>query len=85
MDNNWISINERKPQDSERVLVWDGYWGEPRILTYNDYYRCWDDESGDDFECELDATENASDDGLRIEFWQSLPDNPSNCGINQNH
>lgn len=60
----WKNINEEKPNDSQRVLVCDKGWEEVRILTYNDYYKCWDTEDGDDYDCELS----------RIEWWMPLPE-----------
>lgn len=60
----WKNINEEKPNDSQRVLVCDKHFGEVRILTYNDYYKCWDTEDGDDYNCELNS----------IEWWMPLPE-----------
>lgn len=60
----WKNINEEKPNDSQRVLVCDKRFGEVRILTYNDYYKCWDTEDGDDYDCKLNS----------IEWWMPLPE-----------
>ena len=65
---DWKNINVETPKDGERVLVWDERFGEVRILTYNDYYKCWDGEDGDDCECALDDS--------RILFWMPLPSRP---------
>lgn len=59
----WKNINENKPIDGARVLVCDTYFQQVRILTYNEYYECWDGEDGDDRECDLD----------RCPYWTELP------------
>ena len=60
----WKNINEEKPNDSQRVLVCDKGFREVRILTYNDHYKCWDTEDGDDYYCDLNS----------IEWWMPLPE-----------
>lgn len=72
----WKDIEVDKPVDGQRVLVWDEYWLMCRILVYNAYYSCWDDESGDDFELELDAVLVEEPDKLRVRYWQPLPERP---------
>ena len=78
MSNMWKDIEKEHPEDCQRVLVWDEYWLHCRILTYNDFYKCWDDESGDDFEFGLDEVLAEQPDKLRVRYWQSLPERPKN-------
>ena len=72
----WRDIEKEHPEDCQRVLIWDNYWNEARILTYNDYYKCWDDESGDDVEFELDAVLPQHPDIQRVRYWTELPEGP---------
>lgn len=58
MEANWLNVFENKPDDGERYLVCDTYYGEVKILTYNDVHACWDDEEGDDYYCELSRAQN---------------------------
>lgn len=60
----WINFNEQKPVGVSRVLVCDPYFGQVKILTYNDMCGCWDDEEGDDFYCDFS----------RIVWWMPLPE-----------
>ena len=53
----WKNINKEEPEDSQRVLVCDKGFREVRILTYNDHYKCWDTEDGDDYYCDLNSIE----------------------------
>ncbi len=71
MENNWISTTERLPEkpgkrNYEHVacLVTRGYGTE--ILMWNCEHECWDDASGDDYEC----------DPLTVTHWQPLPQPP---------
>lgn len=65
MEYKWYDINDTLPEDGERCLVW--YRGQAIILTYNDYYKCWDDDEGDDYY--LDLTEAPE--------WTRLPEDPN--------
>lgn len=67
-NNPWININEKHPNDNERVLTWNNKFKEARIQVFNEYYQCWDTEDGDDSEYGLD-------DGI-IQYWMPLPKNP---------
>jgi len=69
---NWKNINNEQPNDSERVLVWDEYLGEGRILTYNEEYKCWDTEDGDDFEMCLTEHNPMYPDKYRIVWWARI-------------
>lgn len=66
MNKEWININEAKPKDREVCLVYRYGWGI-KMYTYNEYDTCWDDEEGDDFECDFE-------DG---KYWMSLPQIPN--------
>lgn len=57
MEAHWLNVFETPPIDGERYLVCDTYFGEVKILTYNGVCKCWDDEEGDDYYCELDTGE----------------------------
>jgi len=76
MNSNWLDITKEQPKDGERVLVWDNYYGEHEIMTYNEDLKCWDDEYGDEFEVELDAVLPQEPDTLRVKFWMHLPEEP---------
>lgn len=69
---DWKNVKDGYPEDGH-CLVWDNYFNEARILTCNNYYKCWDDESGDDFEFEWDAKSLGH---LRVEYWAELPNKP---------
>lgn len=49
-----LNVFEITPVNGKRYLVCDTYFGEVKILTYNDVRKCWDDEEGDDYYCELE-------------------------------
>ena len=59
----FIKFNEHRPKDGQRCLVMDKYEKRVRILTFNAYDECWDDEEADDYLCDID----------RIDLWQPLP------------
>lgn len=68
---NWIKTSEQLPErepnvrySNPKVIVW--YCGEVTMLCYNHQHECWDEESGDDYECETSV----------IEYWMPLPPNP---------
>lgn len=58
-----IKFSEYKPKDKQQCLVCDKYSERVRILTFNEYDGCWDDEDGDDYFCNFD----------RVDFWKPLP------------
>jgi hypothetical protein len=39
------------------------HFKEVIILTYNEKFKCWDDEEGDDFYCDFS----------NVDFWRPLP------------
>lgn len=41
-------------------------WLEIKILTWNSYYNVWDQEDGDDYECDPDD----------VPYWMPLPNKP---------
>lgn len=65
---NWIKTSEQRPYSNNkvnvRVLVWTE--GEIKILCFNHYHECWDDESGDDYFCDVED----------VECWMELPEEP---------
>lgn len=65
-ENNspWISISEQQPEHDELVLTrLEAYHFKPKLNVYNAYYKTWNTEDGDDFDC------NISDNDL----WMSIP------------
>lgn len=64
--NKWIKLVDQKPQDRQRVLVFNETCREATIQVYNDYDQCWDTEDGDDYEFDLSN-------GI---YWSPIPDNP---------
>ena len=58
-----VKFSERRPQDKQQCLVCDKYEKRVRILTFNAYNECWDDEDGEDYFCDFD----------RVDFWERLP------------
>ena len=53
-----------KPKDGERYLVYDSYFDQIVILTYNDFHNCWDDGDGEDYYCDFD----------RARYWTEIPE-----------
>lgn len=76
MNNNLLDITRIQPFDGERVLVWDNYYGEFRILTYNENEKCWDTEDGDDFEFSVGDVLPQEPYNLRVQYWTELPEEP---------
>ena len=61
---SWIRVSEQLPEDGELVLTsLEEYDFEPKLNVYNGYYKVWDTEDGDDFDC------NISDNDL----WMPIP------------
>lgn len=71
MESNWISTKDRLPEKSGKynyehvvcLVVRDRY---VTILSWNCEENCWDNESGDDYECDV----------LDVTHWQPLPSPP---------
>jgi len=65
---NWIKTSEQRPDSNNivhvRVLVWTE--DEIKILCFNHLNECWDDESGDDYFCDVED----------VEYWMELPEEP---------
>lgn len=72
---NWINVNDKLPKDGERVLVWHNKYGEVTIQTYNEFYKCWDTEDGDDFDFNVDEVYGG--DVKIVEYWMPLPEKPT--------
>lgn len=74
--SEWISVSDRLPRggrnDSIPCLCWDNYHKQIRVLQYNEYHKCWDDESGDDYY--TDAV------GGKVTHWMPLPSAPEKGG-----
>ena len=64
--NEWISVEDRLPEDEIKYLVY-GIDGET-VRGYNPDYICWDTEDQDDFWCHAI--------GGRVTHWQPLPPPP---------
>ena len=45
----------RGENDEFQCLVYNR--GQYQMLYWNCYYECWDDEQGDDYECDKDCVE----------------------------
>lgn len=45
-----LTIAEQKPKDGEKVMVFNAKFKDWNPQYYNDYYNCWDDSTGDDYE-----------------------------------
>ncbi len=70
---NWVKTSERLPDrvpgasySQVPCLVWDTKFKEVRILVFNHDHECWDDEDGDDYECDIE----------RCSHWMPLPQGP---------
>ena len=72
----WISIKEKLPNKNTQYLAYKRYdWErngnkgsfyQTQILVFNSYHECWDDESGDDYDCGI----------YQVAFWMELPNPP---------
>jgi hypothetical protein len=71
---NWINVDKKLPKDGERVLVWNNKFREAQIQTYNEFYKCWDSDDGDDYDFDLDSI--YMDDIKIVEYWMPLPEKP---------
>lgn len=69
---DWIDIDEKHPEDGQRVLVWNSKYNDSSIQVFNEEYQCWDTEDGDDFEYAIDEVNNVTHD-LNIRYWHPLP------------
>ncbi len=74
---NWIKTSERLPErvpgarySQVRCLCWPVDESEPRILTFNHQHMVWDDDSGDDFYCQIGE----------VSHWMPLPGRPGSPG-----
>lgn len=71
----WIAVQQCLPNkdgnSSIACLCYDAYHRQVRVLVYNEYHGCWDDESGDDYY--TDAI------GGKVSHWMPLPVAPA-CG-----
>lgn len=43
-----------------------GYYYKVQILVFNHKHKCWDDEDGDDYDCDIE----------RVSHWDYLPEPP---------
>jgi Protein of unknown function (DUF551) len=69
--DNWISTKDRLPEKPgklsyEHVWCLVYYKGDVRILAWNCEHLCWDQEDGDDYQCDPTAPTH----------WQPLPEPP---------
>lgn len=72
---NWIPTAERQPErvpnqvySQVACLVYRQYSksSQIEILVFNHEHECWDDSTGDDYECEIG----------RVSHWMPLPESP---------
>ncbi|MDD5006590.1 MAG: DUF551 domain-containing protein [Candidatus Omnitrophica bacterium] len=68
----WIKTNERLPdrdpkQRYSQVPCLVYYRREVAILVFNHEHMVWDDQSGDDYECDIGA----------VSHWMPLPSPPT--------
>lgn len=65
----WIKTSEIRPEhdgssySSVRCVVWRR--GSFEVLCFNHEHECWDDETGDDYECDIED----------VEYWM-IPNSP---------
>jgi len=62
-----FTLAEQEPRQDERVMVWKEKWRGWCPQVFNKKCDCWDDEEGDDYDCDLDPQD----------LWFSLPKNPN--------
>lgn len=72
----WISVKDRLPETDGRCIVYKRYDWERggtgghffviEILSFNTHYQCWDDEDGDDYNCDIE----------KVTHWMPLPPAP---------
>ena len=68
----WIRTDMRLPEREPNkrysqvpCLVW--YRGEVTVLVFNHEHMVWDDDSGDDYKCDIGA----------VSHWMPLPNPPT--------
>ncbi len=66
----WIKVNSKDdlPKEDCDCLVYDSMFNQKVVRFFNNYYKCWDDEDGDDCFCD-------GDDG-RVTHYMHLPSSP---------
>lgn len=62
----WNKTSDVLPEANHAYLVYDTHDNYVKILCYNNYDNCWDDEDADDYYCDID----------RISHWMDLPNRP---------
>jgi hypothetical protein len=62
----WIKTTDRLPDSDGTYIVWDTHHYMVRTLVFNHENECWDDEWGDDYECNIE----------RVSHWMPIPDRP---------
>ena len=62
---NWINSKDKQHPDVENlhesVLCLVYVNEQVKLLTWNEYHKCWDDENGDDFYCN------------KVDYWMEIP------------
>lgn len=56
-------ISDKKPEDGQVCWVMKHGVRYPTTQVYNSHYKCWDDESGDDYDFEVSIDD----------IWMPLP------------
>ena len=72
----WIKTSERLPEKSMQCLcykkyIWnrrgvEGAFYQTEILAFNNVHNCWDNEDGDDYNCDIET----------VTHWMPLPEPP---------
>ena len=68
----WIKTTDRLPERNQherysQVACLVVHKREVKILVYNHEHLCWDDESADDYYCDI----------ADVSYWQPLPEPPT--------
>ena len=77
----WIKTTDRLPERNpherySQVACLVVHKREVKILVYNHEHLCWDDESADDYYCDI----------ADVSYWQPLPEPPTaeDSGVAEN-
>lgn len=52
-----FTLAEQEPEPDERVMVRCNAWSEWHPQVFNNEYKCWDTEDGNDYDFDLDETD----------------------------
>lgn len=71
---NWINVEDELPKEEGPCLCYDNHHKQIRVLVFNDFHDCWDQEDGDDY-----YTDSV---GGKVTHWMKLPELPNNIILN---